>query len=161
MLAAKSCRAPGFELRAVDAADQTQYAVCHRIADTSEETAAQVALAFVVGYWSERSLDTGCTTALRASRRASLPRSSPGSLHRAEYAHSERRGEVVDPFGICPVPRKALIVRVPPGEISYRLPKAMVERDLRPPGKYSAGDADIQPSARWIIRGRWEDDRRG
>ena len=51
--------AASFELRAIDAADQTQYAVCHRIADTSEEIAAQVALAFVAGYeWAERSRST-------------------------------------------------------------------------------------------------------
>jgi hypothetical protein len=47
--------AASYELRSIDAADQSQYTVCHRIADTSEETAVQVALAFVAGYdWAER-----------------------------------------------------------------------------------------------------------
>jgi hypothetical protein len=51
--------AASYELRSIDAADQSQYAVCHRIADTSEETAVQVALAFVAGYdWAERSRST-------------------------------------------------------------------------------------------------------
>ncbi len=48
--------AASFELRSIDAEDQTQYEVCHRIADISEEVAVQVALAFVAGYeWAERS----------------------------------------------------------------------------------------------------------
>jgi hypothetical protein len=51
--------AASFELRSIDAVDQAQYAVCHRIADTSEEIAARVALAFVAGYdWAERSRAT-------------------------------------------------------------------------------------------------------
>jgi hypothetical protein len=48
--------AASYELRSVDTADQTLYTVCYRIADTSEEVAVEIAMAFIAGHdWAEQS----------------------------------------------------------------------------------------------------------